>query len=247
MNAIMVAVDYTDLLRITLPYNRHYFDKVVVVTDPRCAYEVWDVCMANDAHCYATDAFYRRGAHFNKWLALEEGLDHMGRNGWICLMDADVLWPKVTDLTRHLQPGFLYSPLRRMMEQVTLPIPQEDQWRQFPVHRNIHEWAGYSQVFHADDWHLGPPPWHQTDWKHAGGADSMFQAKWSTDYKVRPPFEVLHLGPAGTNWCGRVTPFLDGSLPERAHDRSQALRDYMLTRRRAPAGIHHFDAERLGM
>ena len=34
MNAILVCVDYSDLLAITLPHNRHHFNKVMVVTTP---------------------------------------------------------------------------------------------------------------------------------------------------------------------------------------------------------------------
>ena len=44
------------------------------------------------------------------------------------------------------------------------------------------------EVFHADDPHLGPPPWFDVRWSHAGGGDSEFQAKWPDHLKVRPAF-----------------------------------------------------------
>lgn len=240
MRAIMVAVNYTDLLAVTLPYNRHHFDEVHIVTDEKCLHEVLPIADANDASVWHTELFYERGASFNKWAALEWGLDQIGREGWLCLMDADVLWPKaarfqevvlgqrvdtMNDRNRHfLRIGQLTTPLRRMAPwpvdvvaeqrgsgftkafertKEGYVIPSEQSWSRYPIHRNVREWAGYSQIFHASDPVLGPPPWHEVDWKHAGGADSIFQRKWPAERKVRPPWEVLHLGEAGKNWFGR--------------------------------------------
>ena len=120
--------------------------------------------------------------------------------------------------------GQLCSPLRRMCSveegiRAANEPGSERWWNRFPIHRNVAEWAGYSQILHAGDPHLGPAPWHEIDWIHAGGADSFFQQKWPQERKIRPPFEVLHLGPAGQNWFGRATPYLDGSIPEDANVR----------------------------
>ena len=94
MRAFLVSVDYTDLLALTLPCNRHHFTEVFVVTSTADAPSVRPVADACRAEVLATDLFYASGADFNKWLALEWALDHVGRKGWICLMDADVVWPK---------------------------------------------------------------------------------------------------------------------------------------------------------
>src|SRR4051794_22383804 len=122
MNAIIVSVDYTDLLSITLPWNRHHFNRVYIVTSIKDLPNIAPVAEANQCFVYATDSFYRNGATFNKWLALEEGLDRLGRNGFICVMDADVVWPK--DL-KGWQPekGYLYSPLRHMHEDLRQRFP----------------------------------------------------------------------------------------------------------------------------
>ena len=288
MRAIMVAVDYSDLLRITLPYNRHHFEEVWIVTDHRCFESVVDVVsQVQDGvgiTVLSTDLFYQDGAVFNKWRALEYGLDMMDRRGWLCLMDADVLWPKRLLVNEEgllyikedkvIQPGQICSPLRRMWDSFPhnpLPIryddmmlndvrvPSERHWSEFPAHRNVYEWVGYSQIFHADDPVLGEPPWHQIDWRHCGGADSFFQAKWGkmsrgwrpgvkqiSDKKVRPPWEVLHLGPAGQNWCGRASAMSDGITPEGADEKlKQVAAIWEGRRRNRNEGRDQFTGERL--
>lgn len=278
MNAIMVAVDYTDLASITIPYNRHHFDKVYVVTAWKGVNKnehddaLGKICYENRCELYYTDSFYTDGAIFNKWRALEEGLDHFHLRlpGWLCIMDADVLWPKSLDFSipegdgsliyrngierRALSIGNLYSPLRHMWNEWPMyngekgwqrdcPITEEE-WKLFPIHRNTAEWAGYSQIFHTSDPVLGPAPWHQVDWLHAGGADSAFQAKWAPQNKVRPPFECLHLGPAGKNWYGRATPFADGTLSKDSSKKLEMV-DQIWSGRAGKHGEDRFKDERI--
>ena len=232
LRAVMVSVDYTDLLSITLPYNRHHFESVLIVTNKRDIAGLLPLAEKYNCELFETELFYAYGATFNKWLALESGLDYLGRYGWLCLMDADILWP--TDIGTALyntEVGYLYTPMRRMYNKDLRVIPLENDWYRYPIHRNVNEWAGYSQIFHADDKVLGQPPWHQIDWKHAGGADSFFQRKWNVAHKVRPAFEVLHLGPAGANWCGRVSHYVDGTVPDKARERREELEGYWAGRR----------------
>jgi hypothetical protein len=276
LRAIMVSVDYTDLLAVTLPYNRHHFDEVWIVTSCADYDNVLPVAEANEATLLGTDLFYTNGARFNKWAALEWGLDQMGREGWIGLIDADVAWPRsavVETRDNHIlwgnpsqpdrficqTPGYLCSPLRRMctdLDSVSSPcrnqsrgfiLPPESMWGRFPIHRNVNEWAGYSQVFHASDPSLPKtPPWHETNWIHAGGADSFFQNRWPKEKKIRPPFEVLHLGPAGENWFGRSSRRLDGSQhPEAGRRRADYLAIWDRRRALKRSGADPFSPEKL--
>lgn len=263
LRAILVCVDYSDLLEITLPYNLHHFSEVMIVT----SLGDWQTqALARrypgKVKLFITDLFYAGGAYFNKWLALETALDTLGRHGWLCIMDADILWPKDAmawqdhhlfpesePRSQGITPGYLYTPYRYMMEDVQkffsehYAIPDEISWHlSFPLHPQQREFAGFTQIFHADDPVLGPAPWHQVDWKHAGGADSFFQQKWPENKKIRPPFKVLHLGPAGQNWCGRATQRLDGSVPADGEEKKQALRDMIRARK---AGPNRFEAEKL--
>lgn len=206
LTAVTVCVDYADLLALTLPYNRHHFSRYVVVTTLRDT-DTIKVAGENDAEVLITDSFYKNGADFNKWLALENALDWIGREGLLALIDADTLWPReVEPLSKWFRIGNLYTPKRTIwggFDPKTDYIPGEPLWRSFAKDPNPYEWAGYTQIFHCSDVSLGEPPWHETNWRHAGGADSFFQRKWPTQNKLRPPFEVLHLGRTGTNWAGR--------------------------------------------
>lgn len=241
--AILVCVDYCDLLRVTLPLNEHHFSELMVVTSLKDT-ETQDFILQTDHQLYITDSFYDDGAVFNKWKALEEALDRFGRRDWMCIMDADVVWPKVLPVF-PLQKNCLYTPLRRMYTQAELPLPQEHEWKRYKIHFNVNEWAGYSQLFHAEDRHLPEPPWHQIDWIHAGGADSFFQALWPMPFRKRPPFEVLHIGEAGKNWCGRATKRLDGNPVQEAPLRQATLQKIMTDRHKHRREADRFAHEKI--
>lgn len=227
--AITVCVDYWDYLAVTIPKNFHHFHKMLVVTSS-ADFQTQKLCSDLGVSCYVTDAFYRHGALFNKWAALEEGLNVLRNSSdleWLCILDADIVWPEKI-YAPDLEIGNLYGPKRRMASHL-LP---ENEWGTVPLW-NLPDFSGFTQIFHVDDPHLPDPPWHQTNWKHAGGADTFFQELWPSQNKIRLPFEVLHIGPNGTNWCGRVNP-LAGEIPEQAKERTQQLREFMRQRRRVP-------------
>jgi hypothetical protein len=79
MRAAIVSVDFGDLLEITLPYNRHHFTEVMIVTTP-ADWRSQEAARNNNAGLYVTDTFYAQGEDFNKWAALEEALDQYGRH-----------------------------------------------------------------------------------------------------------------------------------------------------------------------
>lgn len=226
MRTIIVCVDYWDYLSMCLPYNRHHFEEVLVVTSPQDI-GTQTLCHNLKVPYFVTDAFYRNGARFNKWLALEEGFDHFGRHGWLAILDADILMPKSVEWPKLNQEN-LYGPERHM----SISFLPENMWTSTPLWTNK-EFSGYFQMFHATSPFLPSPPWHQTNWVHAGGADTFFQRLWPEEKKIRLPFKVLHIGPNGKNWCGRCTP-LEGKIPEEAQQRQSAMRNFMQNRRLNP-------------
>ena len=229
MRAILVSVDYWDLLKLTLPYNRHHFTDVMIVTSLKDE-KTKEVAKKYDAQVHETNSFYENGATFNKWKALEEGLDKFGRHGILCIMDADIVWPYKIPPEEY-QFGKIYTPNRLICPDLIQSVPEELCWgKRYRTFRDG-EWAGYSQIFHAEDPVLPKPPWHSINWKHAGGADSDFQKLWTPVNKTRPSWKVLHIGLPGKNWCGRATPFLDGSAPLEARSRKNQLSNLMTKRK----------------
>lgn len=245
MRAITVCVNYHDILDVTLAYNIGKVKSVLVVTHPNDKKTV-DVAHKHGAEVFQTSVFYEREAIFNKFAALELGLDYMGRHGWMMILDADILLPG--RMHRWVpNEGRLYCPRRRMhptLLRSVAEIPEERRWRQWKPPMQNEEFAGYCQIFHASDPVLGPGPWHQTNWTWAGGPDTFFQKRWDDRHKVRPPFEVLHLGDAFTNWAGRVTPYSDGTVPDNAQKNADMFR-VILRSRRGRSGLNRYEREML--
>lgn len=244
MRAITVCIEYDDLLAITLPRNVRHFKSVLVVTSFADRATVALVDRTPGAEVYRTDAFYRDGAAFNKGVAIESGLrvfnpiGHTGARSWLCVLDADCLLPEDADFS-GLVPGNLYCPRRRMLYKPQEWSPELD-WSELPRKRDV-EHAGYCQVFHAADPVLRERPWYPTGWRHAGGCDSDFQAKWPKGNRLWLDWECLHLGGSMQNWCGRQTPRLDGQVPLGAEARKEAMRRLHADRRETGG----FERERL--
>lgn len=230
ITGIVVCVNFDDLLSITLPRNRQYFDRVVVISDSRDT-RTHQVCSQFDnVELFKTDSFYTPPAVFNKGLAMEEGLDFAGRSGWVCIWDADILFPENMKLP-PLQIGNLYCPYRRIVADTVnwdISIP----FVNYPVKKEF-EFPGYFQLFHAEDSVLvNKKNWYSVDWKHAGGCDSDFQQCWDHTNKIRLPFEVLHIGEDGQNWHGRATRRLDGIYNINQQDNLQMQNNCLATRHR---------------
>lgn len=232
--AVLVCVDFSDVLNISLPFNKQHFVSTTVVTHPRDTKTI-EVAQRHGADVLLTKVFYEKEAVFNKFAALEFGLDRMGREGWIAILDVDILLPRnMRAWTKR--PGCLYTPRRRMFP--TIPtdvsmVPEERKWRQYKHRMQREPFDGYCQIFHASDPVLGPAPWHVTNWKWCAGPDTFFHQKWRERNKVRPNFEVLHLGEPVRNWAGRVTPYTDGTIPENAAKNEDMVKVFLRARKEA--------------
>ena len=223
INGVTVCVDYSDYLHLTLPYNRHHFDKFVVVTaaSDRATKEL---AKKQDCIVVQTEAMYADGLHFNKWAAAAEGFDTIPRDGWFAYIDADILLPRSIKWD-SLKQGDLYVPYRRQIKQLCENLPQERYWPIMGYDSEAIERASYCQIWHAEDTHVPKTNWQDTEIAHAGGRNRMFQNWW--DRRIRAPFDVLHLSRPRTDWCGRVSRYLNGEVNPVARRRFACLSQFI--------------------
>jgi len=210
MQALITCVDYSDFLSVTLPTVAPHFERVTVLTtwEDSETQELVERAPFAETYCCRMGAFKKGDdaydGTFNKGAALDIQLTYM--KGWICVLDADIVLPEKMDLS-GIEPGYLYSPHRRMLEKPG-PIPPESEWGSLPAgpeHENG-ELAGYFHLFHTDDPRFGSPPWYESKkWRTAQGCDTVFSWPWHPNRVRRLPFEVLHLGETRVNWNGRVS------------------------------------------
>jgi len=245
IRGITVSVEYDDLLEITLHRAAQVLDKIVVVTTPEDHATLAIVARVPNAVVYCTDAFYRDGAAFNKGRAIEEGLDFLGRRGWILSFDADIVLPADFPPEHQRYKRVLYAPWRRILDDPTQHGHYADPatWRKLPRYEETWEFAGACLLFHADAPHLGEPPWFGVTWEAAQGYDTEFFFKWPEKHRKRWDYDVLHLGRHTQNWYGRRTPKLDGTIPEKAAERAARMDrlhvDRQLTRAKYPYPNEH--------
>lgn len=220
VNAVSVCVGYDDLLAITLPALLPHVADYVVVTSPDDRRTQELVARYPGARCHLTDVFTRGGAKFNKGAGLEEGFDALGREGWALVIDADIyVPPDLSTQIERLNPrvGCLYTPRRRILPEPKLwerYSAAAESWRSLVLRKEDKGFYGYFQLFHASDPAIRRLPWYPVDVTHAGLCDDEFQRRWNPAKKVRPTFEVLHLGKCDENWFGRASDRIDGESVE---------------------------------
>lgn len=228
MKGIVICVNFDDLLSITLPRNLSFLDSCLVVTSPQDERTQHFVKTVDRAECYVTDAFYRNGATFNKGLAMEEGFDVLGRDGWILIWDADTLFPSTFQLP-YLDPENLYNAPRRLMEHPDRDWPNyanERWWDTLPICPD-RVFPGYFQLFNASCSYIRERPWYDVTFTHAGGGDGYFQSRWPNHKKQRLDFEVLHFGPRDRNWFGRTMPRTDGRQVENQQTHQHDMENFL--------------------
>ncbi len=202
IRGITVAVGrwYASTLAVTLVRNMRHLTECLVVSAPGDEAVKAVVAKVPGASVFETNSFYENGAIFNKGLSMERGFDVMGREGWIAVVDADILLPDSLPLD-GLRPDTLYGARRRVLEDVSKWGPDLD-WKTCPLLRDGGP-IGFTQIFNCDSIYLKDKrPWYNVNYPHAGGCDAAFIGHWPASRRVLLPVEVMHLGPVDTNWWG---------------------------------------------
>lgn len=92
LEAVTVCVNHADILRITIPQNRHLFDNWIIVTSPEDK-ETQDLCKYYKIKHIVTNKFYENGDVFNKAKGINEGFKQLKRTDWVLHLDADIILP----------------------------------------------------------------------------------------------------------------------------------------------------------
>lgn len=235
IECVVVCCNYSDFLAWTLPFNKHHFDRMVIVTSPEDV-ATQRVCEHNYVECVVTDVMFENKAPFNKGKAINAALKKLDFQGWCVHMDADiVLPPRTRDILNllPLQEDKLYSADRFMVASFEewanffLNIkPQHTNWRVYPdafplgyrLMFPTPRWkgwvpAGYFQLFHRLSPQFDKEPWYPENSDTAADSDILFAEKWTRQNRVLiPEVFVYHLDSTGkdkvigANWEGRKTP-----------------------------------------
>lgn len=194
INCLIVSVDYAPMLERCIDRWVRNVDQVFVVTSPKDL-ATQSLCHAHNVKVHPTDAFYWRGALFNKALAMDEAIEHLGLLhdcDAMLFTDADIIPPsdyRVRLAMAEPQSGYLYGCPRHYENGVLIPDPP-------------HELPGYHQLFFCDDPAARRQPLLDPNWRHAGGGDTMFKERWPADRRVKLNIPLTHIGQPGQNWCG---------------------------------------------
>lgn len=95
IEAVIISVNYSDFLELTLKENEKHFDHIVVITDTNDK-STPKVCKPykDKITCLATNAFYANGAKFNKGLCINFGFQVLKYKKWVFNLDSDIILKK---------------------------------------------------------------------------------------------------------------------------------------------------------
>lgn len=215
LEAVSICVDYADILKLVIPFNRHLFDRWVIVTAPHDK-ETQDLCKYYKVESVVTDKFYENNDPFNKGKAINEGLKRLKRTDWVLHIDSDIILPanfRQICKEDQLQKDAIYGIDRvdvvgdkKIFELLSTKHSQIMKWTYlnmnlfskykstFRLH-NLN--AGYNvigffQLFHSsylkDKQELFKPfEWYPTEHQTAARTDVGFQQKWALNKRLFYP------------------------------------------------------------
>ena len=201
LQALTVCVHYADLLRCILP-NREHFDRWLIVTHESDA-ETLALCEREGLETLRSQRLHEDGAPFDKAKALNEGLDALDPEGWVAVLDSDILLPgdfrERLDAQR-LNWRSLYGLLGRQAC---------DSYEAYARLRDCQPWnalwfsrwvLGYFHLFHFSQPRRRYPEGRSRD---ASAYDMAFSDSFPDRLRRKLPIPCLHLGPVKENWQGR--------------------------------------------
>lgn len=229
LEAVTVCINYSDFLRFTLPHNKKFFDKYVIVTSSEDK-KTQALCHKHHVKC-VTIKKDKLVELDSKGLAINKGLEHLDKNAWVLHLDGDIWLPPLTRTILNnypLQEDCIYGTDRFMCESY-------EDWIEFldsEQYKDIHyEWVfldmakfkigprmiqyygeGYWPIGFFQLWHpKGSGVYDYPNSKVGYDRDDVLHMKrWPKGKRIFiPDFIPIHLSSQlhekGQNWEGRST------------------------------------------
>jgi hypothetical protein len=225
---IIVCVNYSDFLGITLPINSRFIKNILVVTTTGDK-DTQELCRLHGIQYIETNVFYEpsyssnsskhwcqkalsyikspmrlfKRKIFNKAKAINLAVntvlaDKPGE--WVLLLDADiVLPPEIASVdVNNLDRDTLYGTERVVYR-------TKDDWTtKSNAYLDRHKFMGFFQLFHTSSNNFTKDYFcYNEKYNYADLSDYEFAKKWPT--KTLLEFYSVHLGETEQNWDGRVT------------------------------------------
>lgn len=235
LEGLVTCTMYADFLAATLPFNRHLFNHLVVVTSPDDQ-DTARICEYWNVDCLPTTAFNTHYGQFNKAAAINQGLERLSLDDWVLHFDADILFPPLMrNLLEQLalDPVCLYGCDRHVIPNEKALIqhlfePKLQQENDVYVHLDgfplspriaMSKHGGYVPIGFFQLWNpngSGIRRYPVLPKTNGARTDTEFAIQWPRSERVfLPEFAVYHLesepAPQGANWDGRTTrPFGEG-------------------------------------
>lgn len=92
IECVIVCHKFADFLCHTLPHNKSFFNRIVVVTSPEDK-ATQKLCEFYHVECVVTDRLQTKQGKFCKGAGINDGLARLSKRGWVVHMDADIWLP----------------------------------------------------------------------------------------------------------------------------------------------------------
>lgn len=203
IHGVCVCVNFGDYLDYTLSYNNPIFNSITIAT---CSNDIitQNVCKKYKVNMVITDRFFENNDPFNKGKGLNDAIKKMDKSNWICIFDADMIFPPVQQFLHKLNKMYLYGIRRRNIKKkfyntdirITHNIGE----------RKVKRVIGFCQIFHSSSLDEEKIRYSE-NCKTAQRSDVLFNDFWDrASRKVITGITCYHLSDEEINWSGRVSP-----------------------------------------
>ena len=233
IQAVIVSINFGDILAWTLPQNKQVLDEIVVVTSPEDTL-TQKICEHYHVRCIKTEAYKLPGGagKFNKAECINVGLAALSKQEWVVQMDADILLPPRThEMLEKAEPlpdtiygcdrvnvpsfdayiKYHSNPVLQLLNQAFLVM------NEFPNGARLIRGNGYVPIGYFQLWNPKGSGVFTYSVKHDemnSHCDVSHAETWPRNKRgFIPEFIAMHLMSEdeghGTNWEGRISkPFV---------------------------------------